>query len=121
MDKAMSGSLASLSEQQEYPRMMTADQAKVTPVKAGNGQSGAQGWSEGMNTMPKRSVNQDGPRHAQDGGPGKSGAGTPSNWGTADGFAPSKNTGDEGTSVKVADIGVDFKTGLAMYCNPLPK
>lgn len=60
------------------------------------------------------------PRTTQDGGMGASGAGTPSIAGTAKGMNPAQSP-SRGTSVSASAVGVDFKTGMNVCSNPLPK
>lgn len=51
----------------------------VKDVDAADGQSGPKYTAEGKDALATLSQDQEGPRHAEDGGPGK-GAGTPSGW-----------------------------------------
>jgi hypothetical protein len=109
MEKAMSGTLASLSEQQTYPRM-----AKPEDFKASGGKDSQDG-TEPKNVLEKQSYNQMYPRCNEDGGMGKSGAGMPSTDRTAavsKAFKIGKSDAESGTSVKVDGIGVDLKTGM---------
>lgn len=71
------------------------------------GPMGAAGEESGKGMLVKQTMNQEGPRHAQD-----SGENTPSVWGKQDGFTVAKNKGEgEGQSNIKWDCAVDFKTG----------
>lgn len=94
------GNLVSLSENQLYPRMAKPEDFGPAPS------------APATNVKPelyKLTEQQEAPRTAQDGGMGKSGAGTPSSWGTVKGMSPSQNP-DKGTKVATSDS-VDLKTG----------
>jgi hypothetical protein len=101
MSKDSMGNLVSLSENQLYPRMAKPSDFGPAPAKP---------VDNGEPVLWEMGENQFAPRHAQDGGPGKSGAGTPSSWGTSKGFSPSQNSSESGTKVSAPES-VDFKTG----------
>lgn len=109
MEKAMTGTLASLSEQQTYPRMAKPSDFSHAEVKT------AQSGTEPNNVLLKMSEGQMYPRTTEDGGMGKSGAGMPSTDRTAavsKAFKVGKSDAESGTSVKVDGIGVNLKTGM---------
>ena len=104
------GELVSLSENQLYPRMAKpSDFGAAPPAPKDNGEPTL--WD-----MPE---NLEMTRHAEDGGSGSSGAGTPSNDRTAmvaKNFKSMQNTSESGTSVKV-DLWVDLKDGQHSCAN----
>lgn len=111
MEKAMSGTLASLSEQQTYPRMAKPEDFKVS------GGKDSQDGSDPKNVLLKQSTYQTYPGCNEDSGLGPHGSGTPSTNRTAAvsaAFKIGKSDAESGTSVKVDGIGVDFKTGMHM-------
>jgi len=108
MEKALTGTLASLSEQQTYPRMAKPEDFKVNEVKT------AQDGTEAKNVLLKQSEYQTYPAWNEDSGAGPHGNGTPSTDRTAavsKAFKIGKSDAESGTSVKVDGIGVDLKTG----------
>ncbi len=89
------------------------------PIKGGGGgksvggqEAGGHGSSQGHNEMTKASCS---PRHLQDGGPGASGAGTPSIWGHEASIGPIEKNNGEGGSDGLSSIStpetVDFVSG----------
>lgn len=106
-----SNTLVNLNQNQLYPRMAKPEDFHKAPsVPASSGDK-----------LYELTEAQCAPRTTQDGGMGKSGAGTPSIAGTAKGMNPSQNHGEEGTGVSAASVGVDFKSGMHACQNPLPK
>lgn len=109
MDKALTGTLASLSEQQAYPRLARPEDFAYTPVKTA--QDG-----DGKSETNKLMVQTDGqmyPRTTEDGGMGKSGAGTPSldrTSAVSKSFKVGKSDAEQGTTVSNPSY-VNFKTG----------
>jgi hypothetical protein len=103
------GSLVEMNENQLYPRMAKPEDfgpKPPAPVPSG----------------PMGLVDDDGnlgcPRHAEDDGAGKSGAGTPSDNRTAAvarNFKSQQNSAESGTSVKM-DLWVDLKDGQHPCC-----
>lgn len=95
------GNLVSQSENQLYPRMAKPEDFGPAPA------------ARDLNVKPelyKLTEAQEAPRTAQDGGMGKSGAGTPSSWGTVKGMSPSQSSAEMGSKVSSSDS-VDLKTG----------
>lgn len=100
-NKKSFGDLVEMNKNQEYPRMAKPEDFGPTPpAPTDNGDS----------KLEPLKPQQEMTRHVQDGGPGKSGAGTPSVWGKADGMTSSQNHSEEGTKV-AGDNWVDFKDG----------
>lgn len=109
MEKALTGQLASLSEQQTYPRMAQPSDFSHAEVKT------PQSGTEPNNVLLKQTPYQIAPRCNEDSGMGPHGNGTPSTNRTAAvsaAFKIGKSDAESGTSVKVDGIGVDFKTGM---------
>ena len=97
----MQGSLVVLGGNLEHPR-----DAKPSDFPA-VGPSGAAGMAEGAGKLVKLSLNQEGPRHAQD-----TGEQTPSRW-TVEGYTVEKNKGEGGTASTAVSIkgSLDLETG----------
>ena len=57
------------------------------------GPTGAEGEASGKNKLITQTLNQEGPRHAEDGGVNE-----PSVWGNTGQFAPAKSKGESGTA-----------------------
>jgi hypothetical protein len=72
--------LVPLTPMQHDPYKAKGTDWPVADVDEATGQGGAHGTAEGANMLASYSENQCGPRHIEDGGPGSSGAGTPSDW-----------------------------------------
>jgi len=72
--------LIAMGAQQIDPYRARGGDFPVKAVDAKTGQSGAHGTAEGMDKLAEYTENQCGPRYAEDGGPGSSGAGTPTEW-----------------------------------------
>lgn len=104
------------SIQQKEPARARASDFSVKSVAAKHGQSGVHGTAEGGEQLVMLSENQCGPRHAEDGGEGESGAGTPA--GQDRGATVAKNfpiemnkgEGEGATSLSIKDS-VDLKDG----------
>lgn len=98
-------SLVSMSTNQETPH-----DAKASDFpKSGGGMQ-----AEGKDSLCSQSEMQCSPRHEQDGGPGSSGAGTPSEWGKGGtGFKVERNKGegDSAPSSIGATGSIDLETG----------
>lgn len=95
------GGLIALGGNLEHPRdSKPSDYSPVGPM-------GAAGESSGAGKLVMQTMQQEGPRHAQDGGEN-----TPADWGKQEGFTVSVNKGEGSgqSSVKCA-WGVDFETG----------
>ena len=95
------GTLTKLGGNLESPRdSKPSDYPAVGPM-------GAAGEASGAGQLVKQTMNQEGPRHTQDGGEN-----TPSEWGKADGFtvAKSKGEGEGGSSLSIKGS-VDFNSG----------
>jgi|HubBroStandDraft_1064217.scaffolds.fasta_scaffold46725_2 hypothetical protein len=91
----------------------------VTEVEEFTGQGGPHGKAEGANELASYSVNQCGPRHIEDSGPG-SGSGTPTSWesggraaGVKSAFPIKVNKGEsnqEGGEISIAES-INLSTG----------
>lgn len=68
----MKDMLVKIPAEMAHPATMTGDDFKMS-----GGMMGKVGMAEGQDKLIMDSVNQCGPRHTEDEGPGKSGAGTP--------------------------------------------
>jgi hypothetical protein len=113
--------LVPLQPMQHDPYRAKPEDFPVKDVDDATGQSGAHGTAEGQDTLASLSENQCGPRHIEDGGPGSSGAGTPTSWESggraarvASNFPVTRNTGEanqQGGEISIAES-VNLKTGL---------
>lgn len=101
MKKDTMGGLVPLSQNQLYPRMAKPGDFMPAPPDDDKDMYAQ------LKAVP---MNMEDPRCTQDAGMGKSGAGTPSEWGTAKGMNPMQSK-SRGTSVSADAVGVDFKTG----------
>lgn len=112
MKKDNSGSLTPLSQNQLYPRMAKPQDFYKVPAAP---------MGEVIPKMEEMSEMQFAPRTTQDGGLGKSGAGTPSEWGSVKGFS-AKQSPSESTSVPFS-ASVDLTSGMNKDAGsrPLPK
>lgn len=104
----MADSMVTLGANQTNPAA-----AKPSDFKAMGPAIGKAGMAEGMDKLIMDSVNQCGPRHTEDGGPGM-GAGTPTPTDRSRvisaNFKPMSNDGETGTSVSMSS-GVDMASG----------
>ena len=95
------GDLVSMNENQMYPRMAKPSDFGAAPSKPED---------NGEPMLWKMGENQEMPRHVEDDGAGKSGAGTPAVWGAPKGVKSMQNHSEEGTKVSGPEF-VDFKDG----------
>lgn len=113
--------LVPLTPMQHDPYKAKGSDFPVTSVAAATGQSGAHGKAEGMDMLASQSVNQCGPRHIEDSGPGAKGSGTPTSWesggraaGVKSAFPIRTNDGEatqEGGEVAISES-VNLHTGM---------
>lgn len=103
--------LTPMTDNQLYPRMAKPEDFMPAPPKP---------VTDVTPKFEEQPEGQFAPRTTQDSGLGASGAGTPAVWGSAKGMNSSQNHGEEG-SKSSGMTGVDFKTGMHVCDNPLPK
>lgn len=112
MKNNSSEKLVSLSQNQLYPRMAKPQDFHKTPPAP---------VEDVTPKMEEQTEMQFAPRTTQDGGLGKSGAGTPSVWGEVKGFKPMK-TPSESTNVSFnASVNLDSGMNKDAGSRPLPK
>jgi hypothetical protein len=112
--------LVSQTPMQHDPYKARGEDFPVKEVDDATGQGGPHGTAEGANMLASYSVNQCGPRHVEDSGPGKHGSGTPTDWESggraavvARNFPIKQNKGEsneEGGETSVAEY-VNLQTG----------
>lgn len=68
-DMSAKNKLVGQSDYQKDPYRADSKDFTVSKVTAGNGQTGAQGFSSGRNELARYGINQEGPRHIEDDGP----------------------------------------------------
>lgn len=73
-------SLIPLLPMQQDPYRARPDDFPINEVDEFTKQGGAIGAASGKDDLAKLNLQQQGPRHVEDGGPGSSGAGTPTEW-----------------------------------------
>lgn len=113
--------LVPLTPMQHDPYRAKPSDFPVKEVAEATGQSGAHGTAEGQDMLASLSENQCSPRHIEDGGPGSSGAGTPTSWESggraariASNFPITRNTGEanqQGGETSIAER-VNLSTGM---------
>ncbi len=112
--------LVPLTPMQHDPYKAKPSDWPVKDVDDWTGQSGPHGKAEGQDTLASLSMNQCGPRHVEDSGPGPKGSGTPTSWESggraatvAANFPIATNKGEanmEGGEIAIAEE-VNLKTG----------